>query len=76
MLTLLTCRECVNGERLRRHLSDALIALRWSPLYEIVDVSLLPATDPRRAYPRPTVLWRGRDLFGLPEPPAPYQPPT
>jgi len=57
-------------------LNDALVALRWAPLYEIVDASTLPAGDPRRAYPRPTVLWRGRDLFGIPEPPAPYPPPT
>jgi hypothetical protein len=76
MLTLLTCRDCTNATILRRHLHDALDALGWRPLFAIVDVATLPATDARLTYPRPTVLWRGRDLFGLPEGPAPYPPPT
>jgi hypothetical protein len=76
MLTLLTCRDCANGEVLRLHLGDALDVLGWRPMYAIVDVAALPPTDPRRGYPRPTVLWNGRDLFGLAEAPAPYQPPT
>jgi len=71
VLTLLTCRDCDNGDILRRHLSDALSALGWRPLYAIVDIETLPPTDPRRAYPRPTLLWRGQDLFGMPESPAP-----
>jgi hypothetical protein len=46
------------------------------PIFSIVDVASLPLTDPRVAYPAPTLLWRDRDLFGVPEPPAPYPPPT
>jgi hypothetical protein len=76
MLTLLTCRDCLNGDILRRHLNDALCALGWRPLYAIADPATLPSHDPRRAYPGPTLLWRGRDLFGMVEPPAPYPPPT
>lgn len=75
-VTLLTCSDCVNDAILRRHLHDAMCALGWRPIFEVVDVTTLPSTDPRLAYPRPTVLWRGQDLFGLPEPPAPYPPPT
>ena len=76
MLTLLTCQDCVNGALLRRHLHEALSALQWRPIFAIVDIGTLPSSDPRRAYPRPTVLWRGQDLFGLPESAAPYPPPT
>jgi hypothetical protein len=76
MLTLLTCRECENGHILRQHLHDALSTLEWRPIYAVADLSTLPTHDPRRAYPGPTVLWRGRDIFGLAEPPAPYPPLT
>ena len=76
MLTLLTCRDCVNGDIFREHLHDALAVLGWKPIFAIVDAATLPSTDVRRAYPRPTALWRGRDLFGLPETPRPYPPPT
>ena len=76
MLTLLTCRDCMNGDLLRERLHDALGVLGWRPLFAIVDPATLPATDARRAYPSPAVLWRGRDLFGISEPPLPYPPPT
>ena len=76
MLTLLACRDCVNSAILRKHLHDALEDLGWTPIFAIVDPATLPPTDARRAYPRPAVLWQGRDLFGMPEPPLPYPPPT
>ena len=76
MLTLLTCRDCVNGHILREHLHDALGVLGWRPIFAIVDAATLPSTDARHSYPTPTVLWRGRDLFGMPETPWPYPPPS
>jgi len=76
MLTLLTCSECAAGPELRRRLHAALRQLGVKPIFSIVDVAALPLTDPRVAYPAPTLLWRDRDLFGVPEPPAPYPPPT
>lgn len=76
MLTLLTCSQCSAGAELRRRLHQALRQLGLKPVFSIVDVASLPRTDPRIGYPAPTVMWRERDLFGIPEVPAPYPPPT
>jgi hypothetical protein len=42
----------------------------------VIDLASLPATDPRRAYPTPTLLYAKRDIFGMPEPQPPYPDPT
>jgi hypothetical protein len=76
MLTLLTCSECSAGLELRRRLHEALQQLGVKPIFSVVDAGSLSRTDPRAAYPAPTVLWRDRDLFGVPQPPAPYPAPT
>jgi hypothetical protein len=76
MLTFVTCSGCSTSGLLRRRLHEALMSLGLKPVFEIVDIESLPRTDPRRAYPAPSVLWGGRDLFGMAEPPAPYPMPT
>ena len=43
-----------------------------TPTYQVVDLVSLPETDARRGYGTPTVLYRGRDIFGLPKPQPPY----
>ncbi len=75
-ITLLTCADCPTTEILRRRLHEAMTALGWKPLYRVVDGATLPPLDRRLAYPVPTLLWRGEDLFGLAERPAPYPPAT
>ena len=47
-------------------LDDALIALGWSRDYQVIDIGTLKTTDVRSAYPAPTLLWRGKDIFGMP----------
>ncbi|WP_291983218.1 hypothetical protein [Luteitalea sp.] len=44
--------------------------------YDVVDVDALELLDGRRGYDTPTVLCRGRDIFGLPEPVARRLAPT
>lgn len=75
-LVLLTRDGCVNTAALREHLDDALRALGQAGGYRVIDVDRLPATDPRGGYGTPTILYRGRDLFGLPVPASPHPPPT
>jgi hypothetical protein len=57
-------------------LDDALRSLNLALDYEVVNVGTLPKSDPRTGYPTPTVLYRGGDLFGIPEPTPPYPEPT
>lgn len=44
--------------------------------YQVIDVATLHPTDPRSGYPTPTLLYEGRDLFGLPEPQPPFPEPA
>jgi hypothetical protein len=44
--------------------------------YQFIDLDTLPASDARRGYPTPTLLYRGRDLFGMPVPAPPFPEPT
>ncbi|MGE3277616.1 MAG: hypothetical protein AB7O67_21075 [Vicinamibacterales bacterium] len=75
-LTLLTREGCGATPAMATHLADALAILGWSPGFACEDIAELPEDDPRRGYPTPTVLWNGRDLFGLPIPVPPYPAPT
>jgi hypothetical protein len=52
---------------MRKNLDAALNSLKgWS--YEVLDLGKLPKGDPRRGYPTPTLLLKGHDVFGMPEP--------
>ena len=75
-LTFLTREGCVNTPDLVLNLDDALIKLSWRRNYQYIDIGTLPKTDVRTGYPTPTVLWQGRDIFGLPAPKPPYPTPT
>lgn len=75
-LEFLTREGCVQTTTMRSHLDEALKNGSAALTYRLVDLDTLPATDVRRAYPTPTVLYGGVDLFGLPEPKPPYPEPT
>lgn len=66
-LTLLTREGCSGTATMRKNLDAALNSLKgWS--YEVLDLGKLPKGDPRRGYPTPTLLLKGHDVFGMPEP--------
>lgn len=67
---------CVNTPDLATNLLDALNALHWPTDFQVVQAESLAPTDPRSGYPTPTLLYRGHDLFGMPEPTPPYPEPT
>ena len=75
-LTLLTRDGCVNTAQMRENLDDALKGLHWAVDYRVVNIGELPASDARTGYPTPTLLWKGKDLFGLSVPVPPYAKPT
>ena len=75
-LVFLTRLGCVNTVTMRANLDDALNALGLSHQYQFVDADSLKPSDPRGGYGTPTVLYDGRDLFDMPEPPVPHPPPT
>jgi len=75
-LVFLTREDCVNTARMRAGLDDALRAMQLPTDYQVIDLATLAATDARTGYATPTVLYRGRDLFGLPVPVPPYDTPT
>ena len=75
-LVFITRDGCVNTVDMLNNLDDALRSLNLALDYEVVNVGTLPKSDPRTSYPTPTVLYRGRDLFGMPEPTPPYPEPT
>ena len=75
-LVFLSRDGCVNTARMRANLDGALKALKLSTDYQFVDADRLKTSDPKRGYGTPTVLYKGRDLFGMPEPPARDHAPT
>ena len=75
-LIFLTRDGCVNTDTMRARLNDALRALGLPADYQFIDADTLNATDPRGGYGTPTVLYAGRDLFGMDEPPVPHPSPT
>jgi hypothetical protein len=75
-LEFLTRDACVQTKIMRSHLDDAIQNVSASLVYNLVDLDTLPATDVRKAYPTPTVLYGGVDLFGMAEPKPPYPEPT
>ena len=75
-LMFLTRGECVNTADVAARLQTALTSLGLPNDYQVVELDSLPTTDPRTGYPTPTLLYRGRDLFGMPEPRPPFPKPT
>jgi hypothetical protein len=75
-LTFITRDGCVNTPDMFNNLDDALRGLGLALDYPVVNLGTLPKTDPRTGYPTPTVLYRNRDLFGMPVPTPPYAEPS
>ena len=75
-LVLLTRDGCMNTETMRARLGDALRALQRPAEFDVVDLDTLPASDVRRGYPTPTVLYANRDVFGMDVPKPPLPAPT
>ena len=75
-LVFITRNGCVNTPDMFNNLDDALRSLNLALDYQVVSLGRLPQSDPRTGYPTPTVLYRGRDLFGLPKPTSPFPEPT
>ena len=72
----LTRQGCVNTVTMRERFDDALKAVGLPLQYQFIDADTLAPSDRRAGYGTPTVLYDGRDLFDMPEPPAPHPPPT
>ena len=75
-LTFLTRDGCVNTPDMVDNLDHALTALKLPKDYEFIDTGKLPKDDPRIGYPTPTILWKGRDIFGMSAPTLPYNVPS
>lgn len=75
-LVFLTRQGCVNTVTMRANLDAALKVLGLPNDYQFIDADSLAPSDPRGGYGTPTVLYHGRDLFGMSEPPIPHPPPT
>ena len=75
-LTFLTRAGCVQTDEMRSHLDEALKAKGLPTSYAVVDLDKLPASDARRGYPTPTLLYKGADMFGMPAPTPPFPEPT
>src|SRR5437868_3118914 len=75
-LVFVTRDGCVNTPDMVNNLDDALKVLGWPTDYQYIDIGKLPTTDARTGYPTPTVLWKGRDIFGMPVPTPPYNVPS
>ena len=75
-LTFLTRDGCVNTATMKAALDKALKALNRANDYRLVDIGSLPASDARTGYPTPTLLYKEKDLFGMPVPTPPYPEPS
>jgi hypothetical protein len=75
-LTFLRREGCSNTATMRARLDAALAAMKLPTDYVVLDLATVPADDPRGGYPTPTLLYRSRDLFGMPPPPLPHPEPT
>jgi hypothetical protein len=75
-LVFLTREGCVNTPDMVNNLDDALKSLGWPSDYQDIDIGKLPKTDARTGYPTPTLLWKEKDLFGMPVPKPPFPEPA
>ena len=67
-LVFLTRGGCVNTTMMRTNLDTALKAMRLPTDYLVVDLDGVDTNDVRGGYGTPTVLYKDRDLFGMPVP--------
>lgn len=73
----LTRDGCVNTPDMVNNLDDALKGLGWPRFdYQFIKIDTLPKTDVRAGYPTPTLLWKGKDIFGMPVPQPPFASPS
>ena len=70
-LVFLTTDGCANTSIMRANLDAALRAMGRPVDYAVIDLGTVSADDVRAGYGTPTVLYKGRDLFGMPEPSRP-----
>ena len=75
-LTFLTRDGCVNTPDMVNNLDDALKKLGWANDYQYINIGTLKASDVRTGYPTPTLLWKGKDIFGMPAPKPPFDVPS
>jgi len=75
-LTFLTRDGCVNTPDMANNLDDALTGMNLSKDYQFIDIGTLQKDDPRTGYPTPTILWKGKDIFGMSVPKSPYDVPS
>ena len=75
-LVFLTRDGCVNTPDMVNNLDDALKALGWKTDYQYLDIGKLRKQDARTGYPTPTVLWKRKDIFGMPVPTPPFPEPS
>ena len=75
-LTFLTRDGCVNTPDMVNNLDDALKSLGLPTDYACIDIGTLPKRDARTGYPTPTVLYNGKDIFGMPAPKPPFDVPS
>ncbi|HMD36340.1 MAG TPA: hypothetical protein VKH42_15295 [Vicinamibacterales bacterium] len=75
-LTFLTRDGCVNTPDMVNSLDDALTGLGWPKDYLYIAIGRLKKSDKRTGYPTPTLLWMGKDIFGMPAPKPPFDAPS
>ena len=75
-LTFLTRDDCANTPDMMFNVDDALKALGWPTDYQMLNIGKLKPSDVRTGYPTPTLLWKGKDVFGMPAPKPPYNVPS
>jgi hypothetical protein len=75
-LVFLTRDGCVNTVTMRANLDDALKALALPNDYQFINADTLKESDPRGGYGTPTILFAGRDLYGMDQPSVPHDAPT
>jgi len=71
-LTFLTRNGCACEPHMVQLLNSVLTVLEWPLDYRLVNISTLSASDLRTGYPTPTILWKDKDIFGMPTPALPY----
>ena len=67
-LVIVTRGGCANTPVMQANLETALRTLGLPVGFHLVDLDLLAGTDVLTGYPTPTLLFRGRDVFGMPKP--------